>query len=128
MSAPTADAPLRQGLSSAEAARRLEELGPNILPSQRQTTVVARVLGQLRDPMIILLLAAASVTAAIGDVTDTVVIALVIVLNSAIGVVQEVRADRAIAELDRLAAPVARVLRDGRWSSSTALRSWSTTW
>ncbi len=114
MSAPTADAPLRQGLSSAEAARRLEELGPNILPSQRPTTVVARVLGQLRDPMIILLLAAATVTAAIGDVTDTVVIALVIVLNSAIGVVQEVRADRAISELDRLAAPVARVLRDGQ--------------
>ncbi|MGZ8735982.1 MAG: cation-translocating P-type ATPase [Nocardioides sp.] len=114
MSAPTADVPVWQGLSSAEAARRLEELGPNILPSRRPTTVVARVLGQLRDPMIILLLGAAFVTAAIGDVTDTIVIALVIVLNSAIGVVQEVRADQAIAELDRLAAPVARVLRDGQ--------------
>ncbi len=107
-------APTRgQGLSSAEAARRLEEHGPNTLPTRPPRGVLSRVLGQLRDPMILLLLAAAAVTTAIGDVSDTVVIALVIVLNSAIGVVQEVRADHAISELDRLAAPVARVLRDG---------------
>ncbi len=110
----TSSRPLRtRGLSSEEAARRLAQHGSNDLPGRASRGVPARVGGQLRDPMILLLLAAATVTIAVGDVTDTVVIALVVVLNSAIGVVQEVRADRAIAELGRLAAPVARVVRDG---------------
>jgi Ca2+-transporting ATPase len=107
-----ADRVAHQGLTSAEAARRLAEHGPNTLPTAPPRSIASRVLGQLRDPMLVLLLAAAVVTISIGDVTDTVVIALVIVLNTAIGVVQEIRADRAIAELDRLAAPVARVHRD----------------
>jgi Ca2+-transporting ATPase len=59
------------------------------------------------------LLAAGVVTTLIGDLTDTAVIALVVVVNTAIGVTQEIRADRAIAALDRLAAPTARVVRDG---------------
>ena len=108
-----ADRVAQQGLSSEEAARRLVERGPNTLPSAPPRSIASRVVGQLRDPMMVLLLAAAVVTTSIGDVTDTVVIALVLVLNTAIGVVQEVRADRAISELDRLAAPVARVRRDG---------------
>ena len=114
MTARLTDDALGRGLSGAEAAHRLATEGPNVLPSVPPRGILSRVLGQLRDPMLMLLLAAAAVTLAIGDVTDTVVIGLVIVLNTAIGVVQEVRADRAIAELDRLAAPVARVLRDGR--------------
>ncbi|MGN6576490.1 MAG: cation-translocating P-type ATPase [Nocardioides sp.] len=108
-----ADRVAHQGLTGEEAARRLAEHGPNTLPTAPPRSIASRVLGQLRDPMLMLLVAAAAVTIAIGDVTDTVVIALVIVLNTAIGVVQEVRADRAIAELDRLAAPIARVHRDG---------------
>ena len=60
-----------------------------------------------------LLLAAAAVTTLLGDWPDTAVIVLVVVVNTAIGVVQEVRADRAIAALDQLAAPAARVVRDG---------------
>jgi Ca2+-transporting ATPase len=101
------------GLTRAEASRRLAEHGPNAIPSRPARGVGSRVLGQLSDPMMLLLVGAAAVTIAVGDVTDTVVIALVVVLNSAIGVVQEVRADHAIAELARLAAPVARVVRDG---------------
>jgi Ca2+-transporting ATPase len=108
-----ADRVAHPGLTSDEAARRLAERGPNTLPTAAPRSVLSRVVGQLRDPMLMLLLAAAVVTISIGDVPDTVVIAMVIVLNTAIGVVQEVRADHAIAELDRLAAPVARVHRDG---------------
>ncbi len=110
-SSPTEVRPV--GLTSDEAARRLERHGANDLPLRATRSVWSRILGQLRDPMMILLMAAATVTVAVGDVTDTVVIGLVVVLNSTIGVVQEVRADRAIAELGRLAAPVARVVRDG---------------
>lgn len=73
-----------------------------------------RVLRQLRDPMIALLLAAGMVTALTGDGPDTVIIALVVVLNTALGVAQEWRAERAVKALDRLTAPWARVVRDGR--------------
>ncbi len=101
------------GLTSEEARRRLSAHGRNTLPEPPRRSVASRVLLQLRDPMILLLLAAATVTIAIGDVTDTVVIAVVIVVNTTIGVFQEVRAEHAIAALNRLAAPRARVVRDG---------------
>ena len=103
-----------EGLSSVEAAARLSEHGPNSLPEARQRGVVGRLLAQLRDPMILLLLAAGLVTTLLGDVTDTAVIAIVVVLNTTIGVVQEVRAEHAISALGKLAAPVAKVVRDKR--------------
>ena len=100
------------GLSSAEAARRLAADGPNAVTAPARHGVAGRIGRQLRDPLVALLLAAAVVTALLDDLPDTAVIALVIVGNTLIGVVQEVRADAAIAALDRLAAPTARVVRD----------------
>jgi Ca2+-transporting ATPase len=92
----------------------LAEHGPNVVAHPRPRRLVTRVLWQLRDPLVALLIAALVVTIAIGDYTDAAVIALVVIVNSTIGVVQEVRADRAIAALDTLVAPNARVVRDGR--------------
>jgi Ca2+-transporting ATPase len=108
------------GLSSAQASRLLAEHGPNSLPPPRRRTAGQRVLAQLRDPMILLLLAAGAVTATLGDVTDTIVIAVVVVLNTGLGVVQELRAERAIAALNQMSAPVARVVRDGRMAEIEA--------
>ncbi|GAB1646298.1 cation-translocating P-type ATPase [Krasilnikovia sp. MM14-A1259] len=105
--------PLPAGLTSAEAAELLSTHGPNTVAQPRPQRLTGRILHQLTDPLVALLLAAAVVTTALHDVTDTIVIALVVVLNTTIGVVQEVRADRAIAALDRLAAPTARAIRDG---------------
>ena len=102
------------GLPSSEAARRLAQDGPNLVPRVRRRSWPARVLGQLRDPMILLLCGALVVVILLGDVSDAVIIAAVVVLNTTIGVVQEVRAENAIAALDRMAAPRARVRRDGR--------------
>ncbi|MEU1240780.1 cation-transporting P-type ATPase [Micromonospora parva] len=102
------------GLDAAEAAARLRATGPNTVAAPPRQPVTARVLHQLTDPLVALLLAAAAVTAALGDYPDTAVIFLVVLVNTVIGVVQEVRADRAIAALDQLAAPTARVVRDGR--------------
>ncbi|WP_309647369.1 cation-translocating P-type ATPase [Nocardioides sp.] len=101
------------GLTSAEAARRLDLQGPNLAPRARPRSMLSRVLSQLRDPMIVLLLGALVVVIALGDLSDAVIILAVIVLNTLIGVVQELRAATAIAALDRLSAPHATVLRDG---------------
>jgi Ca2+-transporting ATPase len=111
MTAPPA---ARGGLTTAEAARRLERDGANAIPRAKPRSLLRRVAAQLLDPMIVLLCLACVVVLALGDVVDAVIIATVVVVNTAIGVVQEVRAERAIAALDRMAAPRARVLRDGR--------------
>lgn len=102
------------GLSSAEAAERLRADGPNAAAPPPRRHLASRILHQLTDPLVALLLAAAVVTTVLRDYPDTAVIVLVVLVNTAIGVVQEVRADQAIAALDQLAAPTARVLRDGR--------------
>lgn len=103
----------RPGLTTAEAAARLVSGGANVVPAAPRRGVGARLSAQLRDPMILLLCIAFVVVLLLGDVSDAVIIALVVVLNSAIGVIQEVRAENAISALDRMAAPRARVRRDG---------------
>ena len=101
------------GLSSAEAAARLARYGPNELPRARRTPLWRMIAGQARDPLVVVLLIAAVLTLATGDLTDAGVILLVIVVNTVAGVTQEVKAGQAIAALSELTAPEARVLRDG---------------
>ncbi|MBM2616367.1 cation-transporting P-type ATPase [Actinoplanes sp. LDG1-06] len=105
---------MQDGLTTAEAQRRLAQDGPNTVAAPRPRRLAGRIGHQLADPLVALLLAASVVTSLLGDLPDTAVILLVVVVNTVIGVVQEVRADAAIAALDRLAAPTARVVRDGQ--------------
>ncbi len=105
--------PLPDGLGAAEADRLLASHGRNELPVARRPHLVTRVASQLRDPMIMLLCAAWLVVLVIGDRGDATIIAAVVVLNTIIGVVQEVRAQRAVDALTRMAAPRAHVRRDG---------------
>jgi len=102
-----------RGLSSAEAAQRLAADGPNTVTAPAPRRLLGRIGRQISDPLVALLLAAAVVTTVLGDLPDTAVIILVVTGNTLIGVLQELRADAAIAALDRLAAPTARVIRDG---------------
>src|SRR4051812_29494458 len=96
------------GLSAADARARLERDGPNALPARRGVPVWRRVLSQLRDPLIAVLLVAVALTIVTGDWTDAAVIVLVIVVNTTVGGAQEVKADRAIIALAAMTAPEAR--------------------
>jgi Ca2+-transporting ATPase len=101
------------GLSSVEAETRLREGGRNEVTARGHVTVWTGLLAQLRDPLILVLLAACVLTVGTGDLTDAIVIAVVVVANSTVGLVQEIRADRAITALTRLSAPTVRARRGG---------------
>lgn len=101
------------GLTIDEADRRLSELGPNELPSEPVRSPVVIFLTQFANTMIVVLMIAAAVTVVIGDLKDAIVIGAIVVLNAAIGFVQEYRAERAMAALQTMAATTARVLRGG---------------
>ncbi|WP_217702788.1 cation-translocating P-type ATPase [Nocardioides guangzhouensis] len=101
------------GLTTAEAARRLEQVGPNELIQRGRISVWSSIGLQLRDPLVAVLLAACVLTLVTGDYPDAAVIAFVVLVNTTVGVTQEVRADRAITALAQLSAPIVRVRRDG---------------
>ncbi|MCZ4124866.1 MULTISPECIES: cation-translocating P-type ATPase [Streptomyces] len=110
----TVSGPVRPaGLTEEEAAKRLADHGPNEMARQRRIPLRSRIVAQLRDPLILVLLAAVVLTVATGDHPDAVVIALVVLVNTTVGVIQEIRADNAVAALTAMTAPTARVLRGG---------------
>ncbi len=111
------------GLSSDEARRRLAAHGPNALPEATPPAAWRRVLGQLRSPLIYILLAALAFDLGSwifegrhGVPFESLIIGLVLALNAGLGAFQEHRSERALARLRTLGAPRARVLRDGAWS------------
>jgi magnesium-transporting ATPase (P-type) len=109
------------GLSSEEAARRLAADGPNELRGAPEVPLWRRLLAQFRDPLVSLLLVAVAISAAVwavegahGVPVDSVVILAVLVLNAVVGLVQEHRADSAVAALSTMTAATSTVFRDGR--------------
>ncbi len=104
---------LQSGLDDAEATLRLAVHGPNTLREGRRRGPARILLAQFTDFMVVVLLAAAVVAGAIGEPQDTIVIIAIVVLNAALGFVQEYRAERAVAALKAMVAPQARVRRAG---------------
>jgi magnesium-transporting ATPase (P-type) len=103
----------RAGLASAEAARRLAEVGRNLLPPPRRRGPLERFLRQFHNLLIYVLLAAGAVTALLGHWVDTGVIVGVVVVNAVIGFLQEGKAERALEAIRGMLSLHARVLRDG---------------
>jgi len=101
------------GLSSEEAATRLARIGPNVLPRRKRTSLIVVFLGQFRNPLIYLLLAAALVSVAIREVADALLIMIVLAINSVIGTIQEWRAESSARALESMVPRRAVVLRDG---------------
>ena len=105
---------LPSGLSSERAGQALARHGPNRLVEQRRRDLGSILLGQFSDFMILVLISAAVVSGLLGELTDSIAILVIILLNAVIGVVQEYRAERALEALKRLAVPSVTVRRDGR--------------
>ena len=101
------------GLTGAEAASRLRACGPNELPEGPSLRPGRIFLSQFASTMVAVLLAAAVVSVLLGDLGDTVAILAIVFLNALLGFTQEYRAEKAMAALARLAAPVVKVRRDG---------------
>jgi Ca2+-transporting ATPase len=101
------------GLDTSEAAERLSKYGKNKLAEGQKKTLLARFLGQLADPMVIVLIAAAVISGVVSEIADMVIILSVVVLNSVLGVVQEGKAEKAIEALQQMASPYSRVKRNG---------------
>jgi len=108
------------GLSAQEASRRLQELGPNTLAEQAQPSAWRKFLAQFTDILVVLLLVAALISAGLWLVErdsalpfEALAIFAIVVLNAIMGYLQEARAERAVAALQKLSAAQATVIRDG---------------
>ena len=103
-----------RGLTQAEAQARLEKEGPNALAEQKGKTRLQLFLAQLNEPMIYILFAAAGVSLLLREFSDAAVVLTVVLLNAAVGVIQEGKAQQALEELKKMSSPTALVRREGR--------------
>ncbi|MGE5617759.1 MAG: calcium-translocating P-type ATPase, SERCA-type [Sphingomonadaceae bacterium] len=104
---------LAKGLSAEEARARLEKYGPNELQERKGPSFLQMVLAQLTDFLVIILIVASVISMVLGEFIDAGVIMAIVVLNAIIGVVQESKAEKSLAALKKMAAPMAKVIRDG---------------
>ncbi|MBR3973606.1 MAG: cation-translocating P-type ATPase [Oscillospiraceae bacterium] len=109
-----------EGLSAAQAQERLAKYGPNKLKEAEKPTLIQRFIEQLKDPMLIILMVAAAVSALTGmlagenEWAEVIIILAVVLLNAILGVVQESKAEAAIEALQTMTAATCKVIRDGK--------------
>jgi Ca2+-transporting ATPase len=103
-----------RGLTAADVAVRLAQHGPNRLAEKPQRPAWLKFLDQFKSLLILILLGAAVLAGAVGELKDSLVIVFVVLLNAALGFFQEHRAESALAALKNMLAPTARVRRDGK--------------
>ena len=112
----------KEGLTSSEAAKRLEENGKNKLAEAKKDSLLKRFFNQMTDPMIIILLVAAAISGVLAvaegeSFADVIIILAVVIINAVLGVYQESKAEKAIEALQEMSAATSKVLRDGKITS-----------
>ena len=105
---------LEHGLSQREASERLAKFGANELAQRPRPGLLALLWDQFNNYLVIILIVAAVVSLSLGEVVDSIAILVIVVLNSVVGVIQEAKAEQALEALQKMAAPQAQVIRDGR--------------
>ena len=103
-----------QGLSSDQAAKILQEKGPNQLQEGKKKSTIEVFFSQFKDLLVIILIAAAVISMISGNTESTIVIFVVIILNAILGTVQHKKAEKSLESLKSLSSPNAKVLRDGQ--------------
>ena len=102
-----------KGLSRREAMERKAKYGANKLKEQEQKSVGQMILEQLNDPLILILVVAMAISLMLHEFGDAVIIVAVVVLNGAVGIIQEGKAGRAVEALKKISSPQAVAVRDG---------------
>lgn len=105
---------INNGLSSSEADKRVETHGYNELKEKEKETLLAKVIKQLKDFLVIILIGASIVSGLVGEITDAIVIVAIVIINAILGVVQEGKAEKALEALQKMSSPNARVFRNGK--------------
>ncbi len=105
---------LERGLTQQEAEERLQKFGANELTERPRPGFLALLWDQFNNYLVIILIIAALISLALGEYVDSVAIMFIVVLNAVVGVIQESKAEQALAALQKMAAPNAQVIRDGR--------------
>ena len=103
-----------KGLKQDVAEKKIKEVGENVLAEKKKQPAWMLFLHQFKDFMILVLIAAAIISGLVGEVTDTIIILIIVLLNAIVGFVQEYRAEKAMEALKQLATPNINVIRDGR--------------
>ena len=102
------------GLNDQEVKQRLEKYGPNELKEAKRTTPLQIFLNQFKDIFVVMLLIATAISFLVGEATDALTIAAIVILNSIVGFIQEYRSEKAMEAMRKLTAPQARLMRDGK--------------
>lgn len=101
------------GLSPGQAAESLKSHGYNELQEKARESLFHKLIGQFKDFLVLILIAASLVSAFLGEIVDSIAILIIVILNAVLGIVQESKAEKALAALKQMSAPNSKVIRDG---------------
>lgn len=104
-----------KGLAVNEAKKRLKQVGPNQISEGEKASLFSVFLDQFKDFMVLVLLAATLISGLLGEYTDAIAIIAIVIMNSVLGFIQEMKAEKSLAALKKLSAPTARIMREGKW-------------
>ncbi len=108
------DTDIKSGLNDEKIQSSMEKYGENALEEKKKKSMAAKLKDQFLDPMIIILLLASILSIAIGEITDSVIIIAIVIVNAILSIYQEGRAEQAIEALQKMASPKAKVIRNGK--------------
>ena len=104
---------INSGISQDEANQRLEKYGPNELKEEAKQSFLSKLLAQFKDVLVLILIAAALISAFVGEPVDAIVIIAIVIVNAILGLYQEGKAEKSLEALKKMSAPNAKVIRDG---------------
>lgn len=102
------------GLSVSEASKRLARYGPNLLPAKKRPPLIYKLLAQFKDVLVLILIAATFISFLLGDILDALAIFAIVILNSTIGFIQEIQAEKTLDALKEKDVLYSTVLREGK--------------